>query len=89
MEDKQKICNHMLRALRATRAAGVDEWNSVVALHYVKEDDGEEWVIPEFRDGNGAPNQFWPHGYYGFRVTGDSGIGMILDIERQFIRKVW
>jgi len=88
-EDKQKICDLMCEAIRATENGGIDDYNSVVALHYVKEEDGEEWVIPEFREGNGKPNENMPHGYYGFRVTCDSGTSMIIDIANQFIRKVW
>lgn len=83
VEDKKAVCDAMCEALRKTSAAGNPINNALVELRYIEFDDGREIVRPIFKDGCGE------NGYYDINVSGDSGIGIILDIERQFIRKMW
>ena len=81
MENKQHICNAICQALRKTNAAGNN--NALVELRYIQKENGDEIVRPIFENGAGA------NGYYDVNVTGDSGIGIWLDITQQFIRKMW
>ena len=81
-ENKQEICDKLLEALRATRAAGIEENNDLVELRYIK-DDRREIVRPIFRDGCGKD------GYYDVNVAGDSGVAVIMDVVKQFVRKMW
>ena len=81
MENKQAICNRMCEAIRATAAGGIG--NPLVSLSYMKLGNGEEIVRPLFADGTGS------NGYYDINVTCDSGIAMIMDITKQFVRKMW
>ena len=81
MENKQKICNEMCAAIRATAAGGTG--NCLISLSYMKLDNGEEIVRPLFADGTGS------NGHYDINVTCDSGIAMIMDITKQFIRRMW
>ena len=81
MENKQRICNKMGEAIRATAAGGIG--NPLVSLSYMKLENGEEIVRPLFADGTGN------NGYYDINVTCDSGIAMIMDITKQFVRRMW
>ena len=81
MENKQQICNAICQALRKTDAAGNN--NALTELRYIQKPNGDEIVRPIFENGAGA------NGYYDVNVTGDSGIGIWLDITQQFIRKMW
>ena len=83
MEDKALICKAICDALRTTSAAGNPDNNPLVELRYIKDEDGEETVRPIFADGTGK------NGYYDINVSGDSGIGMWIDITYQFIRNMW
>lgn len=81
MENKQNICDAICNALKATTAAG--NGNALAELQYIVKDNGDELVRPVFENGAGK------NGYYDVNVSGDSGIGMWLDITEQFVRKVW
>lgn len=82
-ENKQEVCNAILKALQTTRAAGTEECNPLVDLKYFAKENGTEIVRPIFEDGSGS------NGYYDINVTCDSGIAMFIDICNQFIRKMW
>ena len=82
-ENKQEICNAFLECLKLTSAAGSPDNNPVVELRYIKLPNGEEIVRPIFKDGNGE------NGWYDVNVSGDSGIAIIMDLVKQFVRKVW
>lgn len=82
-ENKQEVCNAILRALQTTRAAGTEGCNPLVELKYLTKENGMEIVRPIFEDGTGN------NGYYDINVTADSGIAMFIDITNQFIRKMW
>ena len=81
MENKQRICNKMCEAIRATAAGGTG--NPLVSLSYMRLENGEEIVRPIFADGAGS------NGCYDINVTCDSGIAIIMDITKQFVRKMW
>jgi len=89
VEDKQDICDAICEALRHTGAAGSPGGNALKEIRYVREDNGDEFAIPIFEDGTGEPSVYSPHGYYGVNISGDSGIGMWIDITRQFVQKMW
>jgi hypothetical protein len=87
MEDKQKICNAFCETLRLTRAAGSPTNNPLIELKYITKEEGgrfDETVRPIFADHCGEAMK-----YYDVNVSGDSGIGMIIDIMNQFVTKVW
>lgn len=80
-EDKQAVCTAMCKALQETVAAG--SGNRLVELRYIPRLNGMEIVRPIFEDGCGED------GYYDINVSCDSGIAIIEDIVRQFVRRVW
>ena len=80
-ENKQEICNAFLECLKLTSAAGTG--NPVVELQYMELENGDEIVRPIFADGTGK------NGWYDVNVTCDSGIAIIMDLVKQFVRKVW
>lgn len=83
-EDKQEVCNAMLKALQATTAFGHPDGNPLVELRYIrdKENTYYETVRPIFADGTGED------GYYDVNVSCSSGMGMIIDIVKQFVQKM-
>ena len=81
MENKQDVCNKMCEAIRATDASKFG--GALKELRYMKLEDGREIVRPIFEDGTGNG------GYYDVDVTCDSGIAIIMDITKQFIRRMW
>ena len=83
MENKQYVCDMMCYAIRATDAGGNTDNNRLEKLIYKKLDNGNEIVRPIFEDGTGSD------GYYDIDVTADSGIAIIMDITKQFIRRMW
>lgn len=83
MENKQTVCTAICIALRTTDAAGLPDNNPLKEIRYMKKDNGDEIARPIFEDGCGED------GYYDVNITGDSGIGIWLDITNQFIRKMW
>ena len=85
-ENKQEILNVICEALRLTRNAG--SGNALKEIRYI-EDEGGEYAVPIFENGNGEPDEYCPHGYYGVNITGDSGTAIFKDITNQFINKVW
>ena len=86
MENKQAILDAICAALRLTRNAGYG--NALKEIRYM-EDNGREYAVPIFENGNGEPNEYCPHGYYGVNITGDSGTAIFKDITKQFIDIVW
>ena len=81
-ENKQEICDAFCKCLQLTSAAGHPDGNPLTELKYFEDERGE-FVRPIFRDGNGKD------GYYDVNVTCDSGIAIIMDLTKQFVRKVW
>lgn len=88
-ENKQDICDVICEALRHTSAAGSEINNALKEIRYVVDDNGNEYAVPIFENGNGEPNMYSPHGYYAVNITGSSGIGMWIDITEHFVRKMW
>lgn len=82
-ENKQEICNAFLKALQLTSAAGNPINNPVTELRYIVKENGDEIVRPIFENGAGK------NGWYDVNVSGDSGIAMLMDLDRWFVRKVW
>ena len=83
MENKQEICTAICNALRTTNAAGNPLNNALTEIQYIKCDNGDEIARPIFADGSGKS------GYYDVNISGDSGIGIWLDITNQFVRRMW
>lgn len=83
MENKQEFCNKLCEALMETSAAGSPTNNPLVELRYMQLENGDEIVRPIFANGIGE------NGWYDVNVTGDSCIAMFMDIDRQFVRKMW
>lgn len=79
-EDKQEICDSILLALWHTYNAGCLISNPLINLQYIPE---KEIVRPIFLDGTGKD------GSLDINVHMDSGTAMIVDIAKQFIRKMW
>lgn len=82
-ENKQEICNAILKALQTTRAAGTEGCNPLVEFKYFVKENGMEIVRPIFEDGTGE------NGCYDVNVSCDSGIAMFMDITQHFIRFIW
>lgn len=85
-ENKQLILDKLCETLRLTAAAGTG--NPLKELRYVK-DGYDEYAIPVFEDGTGEPTATHPHGYYAVNISCDSGIAIVMDVVKQFVRKVW
>ena len=82
-ENKVEICNAICAALRTTSAAGSPINNPLVEIQYIQLDNGDEIARPIFANGNGK------NGYYDVNISGDSGIGIWLDITKQFVSQMW
>ena len=89
VEDKQDILTAICEALRHTSAAGSPGNNALAEIRYEKTEDGNEYAIPIFADGNGAPSEYCPHGYYAVNITADSGIAIWRDVTRHFVERMW
>lgn len=85
-EDKQKICDLLCEALRATSNAGDPMGNPLVRLVYIEnpldKPQFDAIVRPIFADGTGE------NGWYDVNVSCDSGTAMIIDIVKQFVAKM-
>ena len=82
-ENKAEICKAICDTLRLTRAAGSPINNPLKEIRYMVNEYGEEIARPIFEDGTGE------NGYYDVNISGDSGIGIWIDITRQFVTKMW
>ena len=82
-ENKQAFCAKLCEALRMTSAAGSPLNNPLTELRYMQLPNGDEIVRPVFADGAGE------NGYYDVNVSGDSCIAIFMDIDRQFVRRMW
>ena len=83
VENKQEMCDALLAMLQKTACAGHPDGNPLRKLTYFVREDGTEIVRPIFHDGAGRD------GYYDVVVTGDSNMGILYDVFRQFVQKVW
>lgn len=79
-ENKQEILNAICAALRTTSALG--SGNAVKEIRYIVKENGDEIARPIFEDGNGES------GYYDVNISGDSGMGIWIDITERFVRKM-
>ena len=86
-ENKQVILDKLCEAFRMTRHFGYPEGNPLKEIRYEKY-GYDEYAVPIFDDGSGEPNEYYPKGYYAVNITGDSGIAIIEDVVKQFVRKV-
>lgn len=82
-ENKELFCRSLCETLRLTSCAGAPENNPLVELKYIQTDDGTEIVRPIFADGNGK------NGYYDVVVTGDSCMGILYDVCKHFVFRMW
>lgn len=82
-ENKAEFCNALCELLRMTNCAGSPQNNPLVELRYIEGEHGRETVRPIFADGNGST------GYYDVNVSGDSNMGILLDVMKHFVRRVW
>lgn len=84
-EDKQKICDLLCEALKATSNAG-EGGNPLVELKYIEKPldkpQYSEIVRPIFADGTGK------NGWYDVNVSMDSGTALFIDIAKQFVAKM-
>lgn len=80
--------NKLCETLRTTSAAGNGSGNALDRIE-VRDYNGETYAVPIFEDGNGEPNEYMPHGYYGVNITGDSAIGAIMDVMNNFVKRMW
>ena len=78
MENKQAVCDKMLEVINVT-----DAMRKPKELRYMKLENGTEIVRPIF---DWRPED---DDRYDVDVTCDSGIAMIMDITKQFIRRMW
>ena len=81
-EDKKAICDAFCEVLRMTTQLGYPDGNPLKELRYIKLDDYTEIVRPVFEDGTGE------NGWYDVNVSGDSGIAVIEDIVKRFVRRM-
>ena len=78
--------NKLCETLRTTNAAGNgNALDRIEVLDY----NGETYAVPIFEDGNGTPNEHFPHGYYAVNISGDSAIAAIMDVVQNFVREMW
>jgi hypothetical protein len=84
-ENKQEFLNKVCEALQMTGAAcpGIGR-NGLVAIKYIEREDGREYASPRFEN-----NPDREDGYYDVNITGDSCIGIWIDLTRNFIKKMW
>lgn len=85
-ENKQKILNAICEALRTTENLGTG--NALKEIRYVVKENGDEYAVPIFEDGNGEPCSYFPNGYYAVNISGSNGVGMWIDITERFVRKM-
>ena len=81
-EDKVEFCNKLCELLRMTSNLGIDEYNSLVELRYIKKENGDEVVSPRFYN-----NPERSDGYYDINVTGNNCMGILADVYEKFIRR--
>ena len=80
MENKQEFLIKLCELLRMTNAASTG--NPLKEIRYVKSEYGEV-ARPIFENGSGAD------GYYDINITGDSCIAILMDVVKQFVKRVW
>ena len=81
-EDKQEFLNKLCELLRMTRAAGTENQNPINEIRYI-ESEYREIARPIFEEGNGE------NGWYDINITGDSCIGILIDVVEHFVKEVW
>lgn len=80
MENIQKALDCYCEAIRQTRAGGTG--NPLKQLRYI--DTGTRQIVrPVFEDGAGN------NGYYDIDVSADSGIAVLMDVDKHFVRRMW
>lgn len=82
-ETKQGVCDAMCKAIQSTDAGGSPINNPLKEIRYIVRDDGTEIARPIFENGAGK------NGWYDVNITGDSGIAIIMDVVKHFVRSVW
>ena len=84
-EDKQLFLNKVCEALQNTSAAapGLGH-NGLLEIKYIKKPNGDEFARPVFED---FPDR--DDGYYDVNISGDSCIGIWIDLTDKFIRRMW
>lgn len=80
MENIQKALDYYCEAIKQTRAGSAG--NPLKSLQYI--DTGTKQIVrPVFEDGTGSD------GYYDCDVSADSGIAVLMDVTRQFVKRMW
>lgn len=85
----EAMLHYLLLSIRATCAGGAETNNALAELRYVKEENGDAYVVPVFEDGSGAPCEYFPHGYYAVNVTACSTIAVMMTVVKEFVCKMW
>lgn len=80
MENIQKALDLYCEAIRQTRAGGMG--NALKELRYINAGT-KQIVRPIFEDGDGID------GYYDVDVSADSGIAVLMDVTKRFVRRMW
>lgn len=84
MENKQEFLNKICEALQMTRAAAPGRNNNgLVAIKYICK-NGDEFARPCFEN-----NPDRDDGYYDVNISGDSCIGIWIDLTNKFIKRMW
>ena len=81
-ENKEEFLNQLVKLLRMTSSAGHPAGNPLKEIRYVKK-GYEEYARPVFEDGTGAD------GYYDVCISGDSNMGILYDMFKKFITRMW
>ena len=85
MENKQEFLNKICEALQMTEAAAPGRGhNGLVAIKYIRKENGDEYASPRFED-----NPDRSDGYYDVNISGDSCIGIWIDLTKYFIKRMW
>lgn len=80
-EDRQEFLNKLTELLRLTRNAGGSN-NPLKEIRLVNKPIGD-YARPIFEDGTGED------GYYDVCIDCDSNMGILIDVMRNFVTKVW
>ena len=83
-ENKQEFLNQICKALQLTDAAAPGRgYNGLAEIKYIQK-NGREYASPRFEN-----NPERSDGYYDVNITGDSCIGIWIDLTKYFIQRMW
>ena len=85
IDNLQNTLNLLCETIRSTRAGGT--CNPLKEIRLLKDRTGT-YAVPVFENGEGAPNEAHPHGYYAVDITCDSAVSAVYDVVRGFVKPV-